>query len=181
MGNNRASAWRGMGAILGTKPGAQIWKAARGAVNQVAAFSTPDLTKDIPWTDGTGSLPGAKVSIVTTSGLYLEGDEPFDIDALAGDTSFRVLPRDLDAAAVRVAHAHYPHRYVEADLNVLLPIDHVRRLEAEGIVRLGPRMYSFGYGGQQVRGYVDPENGTAHQVASMLKADGVDIALLVPA
>ncbi len=181
MAKKRVSMWRGMGAILETGVGASAWRASAGVVNRFAAVATPNLRNAIPWTEVKKPLAGARVAVITTSGLYLDGDEPFDVDALEGDTSFRTLPRGFDPADIRVAHTHYPHRYVEQDVNVLLPVDHLRWLEAHGVVELAPRWFSFGYGGTQVQAYIDPEQGTAHQVAARLEEDQVDIALLVPA
>ncbi len=181
MGNRKVGFWRSVGSVLNTRAGARVMESAGGLVNRAAGLAAPDLTGEIPWCASRRPIAESRLAVISTAGFYLEGDRPFDVDALEGDTSFRVLPSNLDPAALRIAHAHYPHRWVNEDINVLLPIDHLRRLEEAGVVRLAPRFFSFGYGGQQVRGYVAPQTGTAHQVARLLREDEVDLALLVPA
>jgi len=155
---------------------------SRGIVNlSTRLLPAPDLDGPPPFVRPEKPLSSCRVAVVTTAGLYLPGDEPFNVDAPRGDPGFRELPADLDAADLLVAHTHYPHRYFEEDPEVILPIATLRRLEAADIFQLAPRFFSFGFGGMLTREYIDPRRGTAHQVARALADDGVDLALLVPA
>ena len=119
--------------------------------------------------------------MVTTAGLHLDSDRPFDVDDPRGDASFREIPADVEVSRLRIAHAHYTHRWWEQDPEVILPLDRLRELESASVLQLAPRFFSFGFGGLLTREFIDPKAGTAHQVARCLADDGVDLALLVPA
>ena len=177
----RLGFWRRVGRWLNTEYGRRTLEAARGFVNWTGGLATPRLSADIPFTRYHGPLSGTRLAVVTTAGLYMEGDEPFDVDRAEGDPSFRVLPSDLDPLRLRVAHTHYTHRYFDEDHNVILPFDRLRELAAAGVFRLAPRFFSFGFGGTLTREYVDRDTGTAHAVARALREDGADAVLLVPA
>jgi D-proline reductase (dithiol) PrdB len=137
------------------------------------------INKEIPWTPPARPLGGSTVALVSTCGLYcLDSQLPFDAWNDAGDPSFREINVDTPVDRLRIAHSHYDHQQVSADLSVALPLAHFRQLVDEGAVaRLHPWAYSF-------MGYL-PEsfqliNKTAPQVARRLAADGVHAAFLTP-
>lgn len=109
----------------------------------------------VPFTPPRKPADQSRFALVTSGGLYHRGhDRPFDEDGERrqpawGDPSFRVLPADMEPGEVGVSHLHINHGGVEADINVLLPIQRFRELVDEGRVgSLVPRAYSFmGYQG----------------------------------
>ena len=178
----RTGFWRGVGRVLNTPAGARVMEVSRGLLNlSTRLLPGPRLDGPPPFVRPSRLLGECAVAVVTTAGLYVDGDEPFDVDDPRGDASFREIPSDVDPAKLRIAHAHYTHRWWEADHEVLLPFERLRELESAGVLRLAPRFFSFGFGGLLTREYVDPRRGTAHAVARCLADDGVDLALLVPA
>jgi hypothetical protein len=177
-----ARVWRTAGALLGNRVVAAAMQQTGGLVNKLAAaMMTPQMNDEAPWTRLAVPLDQATVTMVSTAGLHVEGDTPFDIDAKDGDASFREIPSDIDGACLQVAHTHYPHRYLKQDHNVVLPIDRIRELTDAGVLRLARRLFSFGYSGTMTRKLIDPQDGTAHRLATELQDDGVDLALLAPA
>ena len=52
----------------------------------------PLVFDDTPWARFEGSLNEAKVAIVTTAGVHLKGDRPFDMQDPEGDATVRVIP-----------------------------------------------------------------------------------------
>ena len=178
----RIGFWRKVGRVLNTTAGARMMAASRGLLNlSTRLLPGPRIDGPPPFVRPQKALPDCTVAVITTSGLHVEGDRPFDVDDPKGDPSFRTIPSDVDPGALRIAHAHYTHRWWEQDREVLLPFERLRELEAAGVFRLAPRFFSFGFGGLRVREYIDPKGGTAHEVAARLREDGVDFALLVPA
>lgn len=179
----RAKLWRRMGQILDSEVGGSVAQALGGAVNTLGAIVTTRIDEgvEIPWTPVEKPLAESVVTLITTAGFHLEGDQPFDVDSREGDPSFRVIPAEVELAELRVAHTHYSHRYVKEDPNVLFPLERLRELEAEGVLRLAPRTFSFGFGGRLTRPFIEPPDGTAHRLAELLQEDQVDLALLVPA
>ena len=173
--------WRALGTFANNRVGASLYRVAGPLVNQLAGrVQTPRLSK-VPFAPVSKPLPECRVAVVSTAGFHLARDEPFDVDATAGDPTFREIPVDADLAKLVITHTHYPHRYAEADPNVLLPLERLRELSAEGAFRLAPRSFSFGFAGTLTGALVDQPDGTAHEVARRLREDAVDILLVAPA
>src|SRR5438093_1340665 len=59
---------------------------------------------DIPWAPLSRSLSQATVALVSTAGVHLCSDTPFD---LATDASFRIIPRTASNPELCITHEHY--------------------------------------------------------------------------
>lgn len=119
------------------------------------------------------------VALVVTAGAYLPASQPrFDTRNTLGDDSFRVIPGDIAPDAVALAHPGYDTRRARADLDTVFPFQLLNRLSAEGLIAgVAKRHVSFmGYIPRTTRLVSDH----APAVASMLRDDGIDLALLVP-
>ena len=131
-----------------------------------------------PFSPLTVPLPAARVALVTSCGVYVDGDRPFDLADRRGDPTFREIPGDVDMARLRIAHAHYDHRDALADINCVFPLERLRGLAAAGeIGAVAPRHFGF-MGSIPSPGRLIRD--TAPAVARRLAADGVHVALLVP-
>lgn len=132
-----------------------------------------------PWVDCTKPLTDSTFALITTCGVYcVDSQLPFDVWNDLGDPSFREIHLDTSADMFAIAHTHYDHKQVAADINVVLPVAHFRRLVEEKVIR---RLHPWAYG---FMGYL-PEphqliNKTGPQVARRLAAEGVDAAFLTP-
>jgi D-proline reductase (dithiol) PrdB len=132
-----------------------------------------------PWSPLKRPLQQSTVALISTCGLYrLDTQVPFDAWNDLGDPSFREIHVDTPRDRLRIAHSHYDHTQLAADVNVAVPLDPFRRLVQEGAVgRLYPWVYSF-------MGYLpEPRQlmvQTAPVVARRLAADGVDAVFLTP-
>jgi D-proline reductase (dithiol) PrdB len=176
-----ASAWRALGAFSNNALGARLYQAAGPLVNHVMGRASTPRLSEAPFAPLRKPLRECRVALVTTAGFHLADDQPFDVDALTGDPSYREIPMDADLASLKISHTHYPHRYAQADPNVLLPLDRLRELATEGTFQLAPRCFSFGFAGMLTQELIEDPDGSAHQVARRLREDGVDILLLAPA
>ncbi len=125
-------------------------------------------------------LAAARVAIVTTAGMVMPNQPPFDGGIRGGDTSYRLIPADADVATLTESHRSetFDHQGIRSDPNLALPLDRVRELVAEQrIGGLAPRNLSF------MGSITAPERlirESAPQAARLLTEDGVDAALLVP-
>jgi D-proline reductase (dithiol) PrdB len=138
---------------------------------------------ETPWAPLRNRPGEAAVALVSTAGIALKDDTPFDQererrDPWWGDPTFRVIPRDTTTSDVRAYHLHVNLDYLHEDLDCAFPLTSLRRLAEAGLVgRSAPRHYS-------IMGYTtDPselEAESAPLMAALMKADGVDLAIFIP-
>jgi D-proline reductase (dithiol) PrdB len=149
----------------------------------VSAWIEREPPPEIPWAPLAKPLGECRVALVSTAGLALHGDTPFDQegerrDPWWGDPSYRVLPRGTRTGNVRSYHLHIDASIAERDLECLMPLARLAELESAGVVGAGaPSHYSF-------MGYIlKPKELLERSTPAMIermKAEGVDVALLVP-
>ena len=127
----------------------------------------------VPWANFVKPLAQSTVALVTTGGVYLQGQPPY---SEIGDASYRTIPRDTEPRDFHVWHAGYDNGPANRDINCIFPIDRFKELETEGVIGgLAETNYSF-------MGLI-PEptqliNETGPEVARRLKEEGVDAVFL---
>ena len=136
-----------------------------------------------PWTPLKRPLEQATVTLISTAGISMKSERPFDAEGERqnpwwGDPSYRVIPRTATARDVIVSHLHIDARYILEDLNVALPLERLGELETTGVIGcVASSHYSF-------MGYLlDPTEFLASTVPAMItrmRAEGVDVAVFVP-
>lgn len=125
-------------------------------------------------------LNEARIALVTTAGLKMPEQPDFDHSIKMGDTSLREIPNTVDVRTLIESHRSYSfdHSGVQADANLVFPLDRFRELEPQGEVgQLNHRHFSF------MGSIVGPRKlieETAPQVARSLREDGVDAVFLTP-
>ncbi len=138
----------------------------------------------IPWTPVSKPLSKAILSLVTSAGISLKTDPPFDMerekrDPLWGDRSFRMIPRGTTEKDIDVNHLHINTTYIRQDINVILPLSRMAEFEQEGkIGHLAPTSYSF-YGFQWQT--TDFLKEAIEPISKKMKTAGVEAVLLTPA
>lgn len=120
-------------------------------------------------------LSDAKVAFITTAGVHLKSQSPFDTD---GDYSFREIPGDTKEEDLMITHTHYDHADADQDLDVVFPLAMLRGLASRGVIgSVAARHYGM-------MGYMPQVNrlvtGAGPEMAQNLVDDGVDICLLSP-
>jgi hypothetical protein len=146
-----------------------------------AKMETP---RDIPWTPLEKPLFECRVALISSGGIALKSDIPFDQEGERrnpwwGDPTHRVIPRGTKTEEIKLYHLHVDPSYVETDINSLLPIDRLDELAAVGeIGGVAPTNYAFmGY-------HLQPRillEETTPKIIRNLKDEAVDIVVLVPA
>ncbi|MGH8069489.1 MAG: glycine/sarcosine/betaine reductase selenoprotein B family protein [Candidatus Entotheonellia bacterium] len=119
------------------------------------------------------------VALVTTAGVHLQDDRPFNLTNRRGDHTFRVIPHNTPFARLALSHIGYDTKKIHQDINCVFPLERLRELAQEGMVgALAPRHLSF-------MGYIPITEPllqeTAPAVAAQLQEDAVDLVLLIPA
>jgi D-proline reductase (dithiol) PrdB len=162
------------------------WRFTGGFLSKVLSARIPDepTHPEIPWAEVRRPLAESKLALLSTAGLSMRGDAPFDMEMerkqpTRGDPSWRRLRSDATSATVEAHHLHIDTGYIERDLNVALPLDRVRELVTEGLVgALADSHYSImGYQGNDSSTL---ENESAPQIAAAMQSEEVDLALLAP-
>ena len=125
----------------------------------------------IPYTPRFRELNPRTFALVTTAGVHLHEQEPFNVE---GDNSWRFIPGDVDASQLMVTHEHYDHRDADADINVVFPIDRLHELAAEGVIAgVGDKHLGFMGYSQNFRDLYERVAPEMAKIISRSKADGV--------
>ena len=75
-------------------------------------------------------LEESRIALVTTSGVYVDGTEPFTDN----DLSFRMIPSETSSKTLKVVGGHYDSSSAEADINCVFPIDRLNQLKSDGTI-----------------------------------------------
>ncbi|MCP5058145.1 MAG: hypothetical protein GY937_15675 [bacterium] len=162
------------------------WRFTGSFLEKILSRGIPEQPNHppIPWTPVTRPLAESKVALLSTSGLSMKGDEPFDMEyerqhPTRGDSSWRRLRSDATATEIEANHLHIDTGYVERDLNVALPVDRLRELVDEGSVGASAEShYSImGFQGSDSSNLVEK---SAPEIAEAMRSEEVDLALLTP-
>lgn len=140
--------------------------------------------RPIPWTPLPKPLSECNVALLSSAGIALKDDQPFDQEGERqnpwwGDPTYRILPKTATEKDVRLYHLHIDPSHAEQDLNCLFPLQRLQEMEDNGrIGRMSERHYS-------IMGYIlRPERLLQETVPAMirnLKEDMADVVVLVPA
>ncbi|MGB9629254.1 MAG: glycine/sarcosine/betaine reductase selenoprotein B family protein [Thermodesulfobacteriota bacterium] len=139
---------------------------------------------NIPWKPLTKPLAQTTMALITSAGISLKSDPPFDTERekrepFWGDRSYRKIPRGTTEKDINVNHLHINTKYIQQDINVMLPLTRMAEFEQEGIIgKLAPTSYSF-YGFQW------ESNEFIHEaiepMSKQMRVEGVEAVLLTPA
>lgn len=134
----------------------------------------------VPWTAPRRPLREGILALVSTAGLVLPGQAPFDATVQGGDWSFREIPDHALGADLIDTHRSdsFDHTGLRADPNLGLPLDRLHELVATGAVGRANRRHFSLMGSITAPGRMVARS--APVIASALEEDGVDAALLVP-
>lgn len=143
-------------------------------------------TAPIPFTPLRKPVREARFALVTSAGIRLKSDQPFDLEREVreptwGDPTYRVLPRTVRQDEIAADHLHTNNDILLADVNTVFPIHRLAELvEAGEVGSLAESHYSFmGFQGEP------PELGPwrdqhGPKIAERMKREGVDAVLLTP-
>jgi D-proline reductase (dithiol) PrdB len=137
----------------------------------------------VPWAPLRRPLDQATVALVSTAGISMKSDPPFDAEGERrnpwwGDPSHRVIPREATESDIVASHLHIETAYLGEDLDVALPLRRLAELEAGRVIgRFAPSHYSF-------MGYLlDPTEFLETSVPAIIarmQQEGVEVAVFVP-
>lgn len=143
-----------------------------------------ERSRPIPWTPLAKPLSECTVTLLSSAGIALKDDLPFDQEGERrnpwwGDPSYRILPQTAAQDDVRIYHMHIDPSYAQQDINCLFPLQHLQEMETRGrIGKAGLRHYS-------IMGFIlNPEQLLCETVPALirdLEDDLANVVVLVPA
>jgi len=155
----------------------QWW--ARRAAEQTQ--EKPGDADRMPFTVLHKPLAQCRVALITTAGVHLCAQNPFDMKNPDGDATYREIPGTATPDALTITHKYYDHTDADRDLNVVFPLAHFRNLVERGVIgALAPRHFGF-MGHTEGEQIAQLTHRRAPEVAAKLRKDGVDFAFLTPA
>ena len=143
-----------------------------------------DFQGAIPWTPLSKPMNKVTFALVTSAGISLKSDTPFDMEREKteptwGDPTCRFIPKRAKSEDINVNHLHINTEYILHDLNVMLPLERMEEFCSEGIIGgLAPTAYSF-YGFQWES--TEFLNTAIAPMIDHMKSEDVDAVLLTPA
>lgn len=126
-------------------------------------------------------LSACTVALLTTAGLSLADQPPFNTTIKMGDTSFREFPGSISPQSLEMHHRSwaFDQTGILRDRNLVLPLDRLREMLNRGeIGAIAPYHYSF------MGSIIGPSKlikDSAPEVARRLAASNVDVVFLTPA
>jgi len=128
-----------------------------------------------PWTPFSKPLGESCLALLSSAGIFREGQKPFDPWAV-NDLSLRQIPKDTPL--LRLRHNYFDHRDAVKDLNCVFPIERLQELERSGVIgRMAPVAITLGMGRLYKRTQLQRE--TVPKILEILKGQRADAVLLV--
>ena len=143
-----------------------------------------DVGKPV-WAPFEKPLSESTIAVLTSAGVFLrDTQEPFDVEREKrepawGDSTWRIIPRDVPQDNVDAVHLHINTDHVKQDVGVAMGLRALMALEEERVIgRLASENYSvMGY---QENGCKVWQTKTGLEIADHLKQNGIDALLLAP-
>ena len=165
-------------------------EAYRGHLGDPSSF--PHRHEDTPWASMTKPLAESRVAVLTSSGHFLDGDDPMPLgiegmtqaeaearikETIKEPPSLSAIPSDAPFDKVQVRHGGYPVAAAQSDPQVVLPLRLMEQLQAEGVIGQNHHT-AYSFVGAAAQGPIKKRIGP--EWAERLRDEEVDAVLLVP-
>ncbi|MDN7244117.1 glycine/sarcosine/betaine reductase selenoprotein B family protein [Planococcus shenhongbingii] len=130
----------------------------------------------VPEANLTKPLAECKVALLSTAGVHLKTDIPFDLDIQ--DHTIRIVPGKAQEEELTVTHMYYDTKFAKKDTTIVFPIQQLKELEQSGVIGSVSDIHIGLYGGIMETEQVEKES--IPKVVELFKNKDIDVALLVP-
>jgi hypothetical protein len=132
-----------------------------------------------PFTPARRAITMMNIALIVSAGAYIDGTDPFDVSAAAGDLNMREIPSDIQLSDLRFSARGYDAAFVQQDANVQVPLTRLFEFERNRIIgQLNSVFWSFCGHIPDANGFVEK---TVPQLLERLNRYEVQAALLIPA
>lgn len=129
--------------------------------------------KCVPYTPLQAQPAELTIALVSSTAVYLEGQEPFGDDS---DNSFRIIPGEADPKTLRFKHGHFDETFARQDPNCVFPLGLLQELAAAGEIRgVGNKHIGFRGYSTNLRGMYE---ATAPKIADEVERSKADAVIL---
>ena len=118
-----------------------------------------------------------RVALLSSAGLFLEGQRPFNYKNFYGDWSLRIFPSDFPLSSMRLTESDFDRRGFEADPASLFPLPELKAVLPEFGAR--PAEHHFSLLGFCLKPKKLLETSVP-RILKVLQEDKTDLVLLVP-
>ena len=149
----------------------------------IKSWVRKEQARPIPWTPLSKAVSECRVALVSSAGVALNEDHPFDQqierdNPWFADPSYRVIPQSASTGDLTLYHLHVEPTFFKQDMNCLLPIERLEELEKAGEIGRTAQSH-FSYMGYTVQPGPLLENSVP-SIVRQLREEAVDIVILVP-
>lgn len=134
--------------------------------------------RDYPEATLTKPLSQSRLALISSAGVHLKSDTPFDVDNPAGDPSIRFIPANTLEEKLTVTHIYYDTKHAKVDPSIVFPLKQLNELAHKGVIGSVANA-NVGLNG----GIIDTtrvETESIPAVVNRFKEQKVDATLLVP-
>ena len=126
-----------------------------------------------PWAEAP-KLVDARVAIITTAAIHRRDDRPFT----GHEGDYRVIPGDVEYGELAMTHSsvNFDRTAYQQDVNVCLPLEHVRTLVASDDIGSAAGWH-YSFMGSTAPQIMEP---AAKEVSKLLLGDNVNLVILIP-
>jgi hypothetical protein len=79
-------------------------------------------------------LAEARRTLISSGGVHARNDRPLDVCHPFGDFRFRRAPSQLRHKELIIHQLKYPHDDTDVDINLIVPIERLQEMAAEGVL-----------------------------------------------
>jgi len=132
-----------------------------------------------PWTSFGKPLDQARIALISSAGIFMEDQEPFDPWAV-NDLSYREIPIKTPFEQLKLHHNYFDHRDAVKDLNCVFPAHRLQELAQSGFIgSIAPQAITLGMGRLYKRTAL--QNQTTPEIIEHIRKQNADAVLLVAA
>ncbi|NOY69135.1 MAG: hypothetical protein GXP53_06535 [Deltaproteobacteria bacterium] len=142
-----------------------------------------EFSGHIPWTPMKTACKDTTFALITSAGINMKTEPEFNMarekkEPLWGDPTYRKIPKTATTGDINTNHLHVNTKYIQSDMNVILPLARFKEFEQEAIIgELAPTHYSF-YGFQLDAKFLVDE--TMPEIIKNMKSENVGAVFLTP-
>jgi len=145
-------------------------------MEQRAKGMVESIEGDIPLIPFTKDSKNATFALLTTAGVHLKTEEPFEV--VEGDHTVRFIPANSAEEDLMISHEHFDREDADLDINCVFPLTRLKEIHMEGLIG---KVAATHYG---LMGYIPNTDAlieeTIPKIIAQLQEDHVDALILNP-